>query len=141
MNELFLIYVHELGKNFNNEYVYEFIFSDTLEVNGEDWDLYPASGNPLPPETRFIKKVGRLESVVKFELIQNSDTFAVWDALDGIVALAWEDINHYDEYPDRRIAFKFGEALKDVEDRLYENDLILDYNMTRNGKLKEKYNE
>jgi len=136
MEELFLIYVHELGKNFNGGYVYEFIFSDTLDVSGEDWDLYPASGNPLPPNSKFIRKVGRLESDMKFEVIQNSDTFAVWDAVDGVVSLAWEDIRDYDEYPESRIAFKFADSITSVEDKLYENDLILDYNVTRNEKLK-----
>ena len=70
-------------------------------------------------------------------MYQNSDTFAVWDALDGVVALAWEDMTDYDEYPDSRVSFRFGETIKDTEDRLYENDLILNYNMSRNGKLKE----
>lgn len=137
MGDLFLVYVHELDKNWNGEFVYEFIFSDDLDVNGEDWDLYPSSGNALPPDSHFVKKVGRLESHYKFECIQNSDTFAVWDAVDGVVALAWEDINDYDEYPERRIAFKFGEPISEVEDKLYEKDLILNYNITRNERLKE----
>ena len=70
MEELFLIYIHELDTNWKGENVYEFIFSDTLEVNGVDWDLYPASGNPEPPDHDFVVKVGRLESNMKFECIR-----------------------------------------------------------------------
>lgn len=138
MEDLVLVYVHELYKDWRGKYIYEFIFSDTLEVDGEDWDLYPASGVPSPPDTDFVIKVGRLESDLKLECIQNSDTFAVWDAVDGVVGLAWEDIRDYDEYPERRIAFKFGDKIKDVEDRLYEKDLILNYNLNRDGKVKEE---
>ena len=60
-------------------------------------------------------------------MVQKSDTFAVWDAVDGIIALAWEDISDYDEYPDSRLYFKFGEDIKSVEDKLYEKDIILKY--------------
>jgi hypothetical protein len=128
MNELFLIYINMVGKDYKGNLLYEFIFSDTLEnVDGEEWDTYPASGRPEPPHDNFIKKVGRLESELKLDVIQNSDTFALWDAVDGVIALAWENINAYDSYPEKRLFFKFGETIKDVEDKLYENDLVMFY--------------
>ena len=65
---------------------------------------------------------------MKLDVVQNSDTFAVWDAVDGVIALAWENINAYDSYPDKRLCFKFGEKIKEVEEKLYEKDLILNYN-------------
>ena len=135
MNELFLIYINMVGKDYKGNLLYEFIFSDTLEnVDGEEWDTYPASGRPEPPNDNFIKKVGRLESELKLDVIQNSDTFAVWDAVDGVIALAWENINAYDSYPERRLCFKFGEPIDEVESKLYENDLILQYNTKNNEK-------
>lgn len=131
MKELFLIYVNELGEDWKGDLIYEFIFSNTTEnVEGEDWDVYPASGQPEPPKVSFVKRVGKLESKFKLSLIQNSDTFAVWDAIDGVIALAWEDISEYEEYPDKRIAFHFGELLSEVEGKLYEKDLILEYKNT-----------
>jgi hypothetical protein len=135
MNELFLIYINMVGKDYKGNLLYEFIFSDTLEnVDGEEWDTYPASGRPEPPHDNFIKKVGRLESELKLDVIQNSDTFAVWDAVDGVIALAWENINAYDSYPEKRLCFKFGEPIDEVESKLYENDLILQYNIKNNEK-------
>jgi hypothetical protein len=128
MDKLFLIYINVVGKNYQGNYLYEFIFSDSIKnIDGEEWDTFPASGRPQAPHDKFIKKVGRLESELNLDVIQNSDTFAVWDAVDGVIALAWENINAYESYPEKRLCFRFGEAIKDVEEKLYEKDLILKY--------------
>jgi len=130
MKKLFLIYVNKVGKDYKGNLIYEFIFSDTIKnIDGEEWDTFPASGRPEPPHENFIKTVGRLESELHLDVIQNSDTFAVWDAIDGVIALAWENINAYDAYPEKRLCFKFGETLEEVESKLYEKDLILNYNI------------
>lgn len=135
MGELFLIYINMIGKDYKSNYIYEFIFSDTTkDIDGEEWDTFPASGRPHAPHDNFIKKVGKLESELKLDVIQNSDTFAVWDALDGVIALAWENINAYDAYPEHRLCFKFGETISEVESKLYEKDLILKYNKQKHEK-------
>jgi hypothetical protein len=126
-----------VGKDYKGKLIYEFIFSDTTKnIDGEDWDTFPASGRPEPPHENFIKNVGRLESELNLDVIQNSDTFAVWDAIDGVIALAWENINAYDAYPEKRLCFKFGEPLDEVEAKLYEKDLILNYNTKNYDKQK-----
>jgi len=137
MKDLFLIYVNKIGKDYKENYLYEFIFSDTIQnIDGEDWDTFPASGRPSAPHDHYIKKVGRLESEIKFDMVQDSDTFAVWDAVDEVIALAWENINAYDSYPEKRLCFKFGEPLNEVEAKLYEKDLILQYNKQNHEKQK-----
>jgi hypothetical protein len=137
MKDLFLIYVNKIGKDYKENYLYEFIFSDaTKNIDGDDWDTFPASGRPSAPHDHFIKKVGRLESEIKFDVVQDSDTFAVWDAVDEVIALAWENINAYDSYPEKRICFKFGEPMDVVESKLYEKDLILQYNKHNHEKQK-----
>jgi len=137
MEELFLIYVNLVGKDYMGNLIYEFIFSDTTkDIDGVEWDTYPASGRPEAPNEHHIKKVGRLESELNLDVVQNSDTFAVWDAVDGVIALAWENINAYDAYPEQRLCFKFGEEIKDVESKLYEKDLILKYNTKNHEKQK-----
>lgn len=126
-----------VGKDYKGNLIYEFIFSDTTNnIDGEQWDVFPASGRPEPPHDNFIKNVGRLESELNLEVIQNSDTFAVWDAIDGVIALSWENINAYDAYPEKRLCFKFGETLEEVEAKLYEKDLILNYNIKNYDKQK-----
>jgi len=137
MKDLFLIYVNRVGKDYKGNFIYEFIFSDTTKgIDGDDWDTFPASGRPSAPHDHFIKKVGRLESELNLDVIQNSDTFAVWDAIDDVIALAWENINAYDSYPEKRLCFKFGEPIESVETKLYENDLILQYKKQTHEKEK-----
>ena len=54
--------------------------------------------------------------------------FAMWDAVDGIVAMSWENMEGYDEYPEKRLFFSFGEDIESVNDKLYEKDIVLNYN-------------
>lgn len=118
-----LIYVNGLGLNYKGDYIYEFIFSDTLDVWGEDWESEPASGRPKPPEIKYVTKVYTLKDTdLKFELAQNSDYFSMIDASDEVVALAWE--MDYDENV-QRLVFKFGETEKSVVDKLYARDIML----------------
>tara|TARA_R100001377_G_scaffold83486_1_gene65078 strand:+ start:836 stop:1240 length:405 start_codon:yes stop_codon:yes gene_type:complete len=128
---MFLIYVNELGPNYKKENIYEFIFSEKIEeLWGEDWDSTPAHGNPGPPEFEYINKVGVLsKSTIKLELVQNSDYFGMEHALDNVVSLGWE-VSEEDEFKGNRLVFHFGEKIKEVEDKLYSRDLILDYDKT-----------
>jgi hypothetical protein len=134
MKELYLIYVNYIGVNYEGNYLYEFIFSDTTkDIDGDDWDAYPASGRPKPPQLAFIKKVGVLCSEMKLAVIQASHSFCVWDAIDGVISLAWEDIDEAENYPKKRLCFKFGEPINDVTEKLYEKDLILQYDKLKHG--------
>jgi hypothetical protein len=87
----YLIYVNGLGPDYKGNNLYEFIFSDELDVWGEAWESNPSNGYPSPPELKHIRKVGTLRNTdIKFELIQNSDFFNMSDAMDDVVALGWE---------------------------------------------------
>ena len=121
----YLIYVNGLGPNYKGDNLYEFIFSDRLDVWGESWDNKPSNGYPQPPELKYIKKVGVLRDTdVKLELIQNSDFFSVMDAMDDIIALAWET---EDETNQKRMVFRFGVPEQEIKDKLYERDLVLEF--------------
>ena len=124
-----LVYINKVGQNWKGNFIYEFLFSDIIkDIDGEGWDAYPASNNPEPPAQKFIKKTGALIGDLKLRIVQESDSFAMWDAVDGIIALAWENLDGYDEYPEKRLFFSFGEDIKSVESKLYEKDIILKYN-------------
>jgi hypothetical protein len=128
MKKLYLIYIDKLGKDYDDNFLYDFIFSETIvDIDGDEWDTYPASGRPYPPHKQFIHLVGRLEADIILDLVQDSDTFAVWDAIDGVLPLGWENINDYETYPEVRLVFKFGETKENIEAKLYEKDLILKY--------------
>ena len=123
-----LVYVNELGPNYKGDNIYEFIFSDVKEVWGDEWDAQPANGNPSPPNIQFIKKVGVLKNVgIDLHLIQESDFFGVYDAIDGVISLAWENEDSDSIINDKlkRLVFSYGESVKSVEDKLYERDIVL----------------
>jgi hypothetical protein len=129
--EEYLIYVNNVGINYKKDYVYEFLFSDEKDIkkiDGEGWDEFPASGRPEPPTEELITSVGVLTSYLKLDVIQNSDTFAVWDAVDGVIPLAFENMDDYEVYPDSRLHFHFGISKKEVKDKLYAKDLSLIFN-------------
>lgn len=122
---MYLIYINELGPDYKGDNIYEFIFSDKLDVWGERWESKPSNSYPSPPDLEYIRKVGVLRNTdIKFELIQNSDYFSMDEALDGIIALAWEKNNM--ESKDR-LFFRFGDEESLVKDKLYEKDLILEF--------------
>ena len=71
----------------------------------------------------FIKKVGILKnSEIELDLIQNSDFFGMYDAVDGVIALGWEK-NFSNEKV--RLVFHYGNTLEEVENKLYERDIVL----------------
>lgn len=126
-----LIYIHYIGKNFEKEHIYEFLFvNDEENIWGEDWDSRPANGNPSPPAK--VDLVGRFSSKLFFEVIQESSVFCMQDAIDGLIALAWEDfdLSTYEECdtPDKKLFFKYGELKENVDSKFYERDLKLVYN-------------
>jgi hypothetical protein len=121
----YLIYVNGLGPNYKGDNLYEFIFSDSLDVWGEAWDNRPSNGYPQPPDLKYIKKVGVLRDTdVKLELIQNSDFFSIIDAMDDVIALAWETD---DDNIKKRMVFRFGTPEQEIKNKLYERDLVLEF--------------
>ena len=120
-----LIYVNGLGPNYKGDNIYEFIFSDTLKVWGEGWESQPCNEYPQPPEIQYIKKVGVLRNTdIELELIQKSDFFSMMEAMDDVVALGWEKESFDNK---KRLVFRFGDDLQTIKDKLYEKDIILEF--------------
>jgi hypothetical protein len=72
-----------------------------------------------------LRKVGVLRNTdLKLELIQNSDFFCMIDAIDDVVALAWETEESEGQ---KRMVFRFGSTEQEIKDKLYERDLILEF--------------
>ena len=125
-----LIFVNELGPNYKNENIYEFIFgNETEELWGDEWDARPAHGKPGPPELQYIESVGVLNNTkLSLDLVQNSDYFNMEHALDNVIALGWETYeDDYDNGEEERLVFHFGEELQKVKDKLYSRDIILKF--------------
>jgi hypothetical protein len=120
----FLVFVNGLGSNYRGNKIYEFIFSDNNDVWGDDWDTNPANGNPTSPEIEKIRRVGVLNREdIEMELIQNSDFFCMKDAVDNVIALAWESDRDIED----RLVFHYGMTEDEDKDKLYEKDIILEF--------------
>lgn len=120
----YLVFVNGLGANYKGNKTYEFVFSKTDDVWGDDWDTTPANGNPTTPDINEIEKVGVLNREgIEMELVQNSDFFCMKDAVDKVVALAWEE----DKDLENRLVFHYGMTEQEVKDKLYEKDIILEF--------------
>ena len=124
-----LIYINGMGPNYKGDNIYEFIFSDTLEVWGENWESKPANGYPLPPDIEYVKKVGVLRNgEITLELIQDSDVFSLIDATDDVIALGWgKETEELDFSVTKRLVFKFGQTEEEVKNKLYERDIVLEF--------------
>jgi hypothetical protein len=114
-----LIYVNEIGSDYKGQKQYEFVFSTSTEIDMDEWFIIPASATSQPksPDVEYVDLVGLLKNTdLQLELVQNSDYFGVIDAVDGVIALAWEkyDIDSEDE----RLTFKFGETIDSVTKKL-----------------------
>ena len=128
LNEVYLCFIRLIGEENDGYYRYEFIFTDNPdEVWGEDWEHKPIGliNNPIPSDD-YLTEIHIVKTKIKFDLIQNNMCFSMQDCLDGIVALAWQNIDELDAYPeDGRIYYMFGESLEDVERKLALKNVLM----------------
>lgn len=123
---MILIYVNEIGSDFKGQKQYEFIFSKSTEIDIEEWFVIPASAvsQSKSPDIEYVDLVGLLKNTdLKLELIQNSDYFGVIDAVDGVIALAWEKFDFDNE--NERLTFRFGESIESVSKKLKQRNYHL----------------
>jgi hypothetical protein len=121
-----LIYINEIGSDYKGQKQYEFIFSESTEIDMDEWFVIPSSSTSQPksPEVEYVDLVGLLKDTnLHLELIQDSDYFGVIDAVDGVIALGWEKFNFDSEF--QRISFKFGESLESVTKKLKQREYLL----------------
>ena len=114
-----LIYVNEIGSDYKGQKQYEFVFSETTEIDMGDWFVIPASAcqRSKSPDIEYVDVVGLLKDTdLQLELIQNSDYFGVIDAVDGVISLAWEKFDF--ENTEQRLTFKFAEPFENVMKKL-----------------------
>lgn len=121
-------FIRLIGEETDGYYRYEFIFTTNIdEFWGENFEYKPAGlVNGLVPEDKYISEIHIVKMKIKLDLIQNSCCFGFQDCTDGIIALAWENVDDYDEYPeDGRIFFRFGETLEEVENKLAMKNVLM----------------
>ena len=123
-----LCFIRLIGEENDGYYRYEFIFTNKIdEAWGEDFNVKPACLiNNLMIDDEYIYEIHIAKMKIKLDLIQDNCCFSVSDAMDGICAIAWENMDTYDEFPeDGRLFFKFGETLEEVENKLAIKNVLL----------------
>jgi hypothetical protein len=121
-----LIYVNEIGSDYKGQKQYEFVFSETTEIDMGDWFVIPASAcqRSKSPDIEYVDVVGLLKNTdLQLELVQDSDHFGVIVAVDGVVSMAWEKFDF--ENTEERLTFKFGEPIENVTKKLKSRGFIL----------------
>ncbi len=121
-----LIYVNEIGSDYKGQKQYEFIFSKSTDLDIEEWFVIPASSTQQrkSPDIEYVDLVGLLKNTdLDLELIQNSDYFGVIDAVDNVIALAWERFDFDTQFD--RLSFRFGESVESVTKKLKQRNYHL----------------
>ena len=129
-DQLYLGFIRLIGTEADGVYNYEFIFTNNIdEFWGENFEYKPCClCNDLIPNDEYITEIHKIKTKIKFDLVQDNCCFSMQDCMDGIISLAWENIDEYEEYPeDGRLVFNFGESYDEVERKLaLKNILIID---------------
>lgn len=123
-----LCFIRLIGEENDGYYRYELIFTDNIdEVFGEDFDQKPAClVNGLMVDDEYITEIHVVKMKIKLDLIQNSCCFSMSDCYDGIVSIAWQNLDDETEYPqDGRLFFKFGETFDEVENKLALKNILM----------------
>lgn len=142
-SNLSLVYVRPIGKTVHDMYEYEFFFSETPDIVwGLDWnEQCPGACGDLTPDATTYTHIVRLTSIIPFFCAQENTCFSLQDCIDGVLAIAFEDISEYEEYPEPlRLIFHFGESYDSVEDKLARRHQFFGVN-TEDTKETEKENE
>lgn len=127
--DLRLGFINHVGTEIDGINEYEAIFTTHPdEFWGENFNYKPASVcNGLHPELNYIQKIVKFKSIINLDLIQNSGCFSMQDCMDGIVALAYQNLEGLDEYPENgRLYLMFGETYKSVETKLARCHILID---------------
>lgn len=131
-DNLKVVFVHFVGQNIEGLNVYHFMVGENTEdVWGEGWSEKPAGNIPIEqlmiPEDQF-EYVKELKTEIKLDLAQNNSCFTMQDCRDRIIALAAENLDDAEEYPEKgRIVVHFGDLLDDVEAMFARRNMFMRY--------------
>ena len=127
---LMVIYILYVGKNIDGEHIYHLLISDDKEKTwAEGWENKPACVmRDLTPEDDMYEYVAELKTDIKLDLAQDNCCFSMQDCRDNVVALASENLEDAEEYPEEgRIVIHFGDFVEDVEKMLAKREMTITY--------------
>lgn len=127
-----VVYVLYLGKNSDGLNIYHFLLSEnTTDTFTEDWAEKPASNIPndrlLIDESQY-EYVKELKTSIMLDLMQENTCFSFQDCRDQIVAIAYENLDDAEFYPEPfRIVIHFGDLIDDVERMFAQRDMFMKF--------------
>jgi len=95
----------------------------------EGWAEKPSCNEKIENlmiEDSMFEYVKELRTEIKLDLAQNNCCYSMQDCRDHIVALAYENLDEAEEYPEPcRIVIQFGDKIDDVEMMFAKRDMRL----------------
>lgn len=130
-NLLSVVFVKYLGSDIDGTRIYHFYLSSNPDdVFSEGWGEVPACNVPrtlIDLDTEMYEYTVELKTDIKLDLAQDCCCFSMQDSRDHIVALAFENLDTAEEYPEPRIIIHFGDYIDDVEKMFAKRDIRLRY--------------
>ena len=131
-SEYKVVYVQFVGKDADDLNIYQFLLSSNEEdIFAEGWGEKPASNvsnSILLIDADQYQYKKELKTELILDSAQDNTCFSMQDCRDNIVALAYENIDEYEEYPDDgRIVIHFGEPIDEVEKKFAKRDMYLKF--------------
>lgn len=129
MENEYLCFIKYIGQDLDDNNIYDFLFTDDIDnFWGENFEYKPAGlCNELIPDKNTYNIVKTLKTNIKLDLAQESTCLGYQDCIDSIIAVAWENLDNYEEYPEPiRLVFHYGDNLEDVEIQLSKRNLLLE---------------
>lgn len=123
-----LCFVKKLGKNIDDNYVYELLFTETIDTFwGENFNVMPSClCNEIIPDENEFNLTCEIITDIKLDLAIESCCFSFQDVTDGIIPCAWQSLSDLDEYPeDGRLILHFGLTFKEVDEILMNKNIKL----------------
>lgn len=128
---LHIVYCKYLGNDINGDNIYHFYLSDNPdETFAEGWGESPACNVPdklMDIDEEQYQYIVELKSDIKLDIARNCCCFTMQDCRDNIIALAYENLDDAEEYPEPRIIIHFGDNIDEVEQLFAQRDIILKY--------------
>lgn len=126
-----VVFVQFIGKDIDNKNIYHFYTSANPEVVfAEGWGEVPACN--VPRNLMIIDKdmydyTLECKTDIKLDLAQDCCCFSMQDARDNIVALAFENLDNAETYPEPRIIIHYGDKISEIEHMFAQRDVALNY--------------
>ena len=126
-----VVYVKSLGTEIDGTNIYHlYLSTNPDEVFAEGWGDIPACNVPrklMDLDESMYEHVVEVKTNIVLDLAQNCCCFSMQDSRDNIIALAYENLDNAEEYPDPRIIIHFGDNIDDVEAMFAKRDVSMKY--------------